>query len=313
MRKRIITLSAALAALGLIGAGALSAQAHDGAVEATCTGGLTINLTNYPNGSTIGGTIDGEPYDRTEFDGSYSDTITWTPTVNHEYNLSVTSGDGDINYDRTFSAAVTNCVPTPTEPPATQTPTPPVTETPKPTPTTPTKPGDQVVVGSWVDQRGSENCVGHVVLQVRATTTTPFVLVDGTWVIDPDPAHSVITTEERTRPMTDAEVAACTPTTPPSHEPTTPPTHEPTAPPVTNEPTAPASTPAAVVPPQNNTPTPDTKPVVKQQVKAAETGTLAFTGSQINPWVIAFAALAIASGIALLVVGPHLRRRFQRR
>ncbi len=208
--------------------------------------------------------------------------------------------------------------PEPTTPPVTETPkpeptTPPVTETPKPTPTTPTKPGDQVVVGSWVDQRGSENCVGHVVLQVRATTTTPFVLVDGTWVIDPDPAHSVITTEERTRPMTHAEVAACTPTTPPSHEPTTPPTHEPTAPPVTNEPTAPASTPAAVVPPQNNTPTPDTKPAVKQQVKAAETGTLAFTGSQINPWVIAFAALAIASGIALLVVGPHLRRRFQRR
>lgn len=146
MRKRIITISAAVAALGIIGVGALSAQAHDGAVEASCTAGLTINLANYPDGSTIGGTIDGKPYDRTEFDGSYFDRIPWEPTVDHGYSLSVVSGDGDHRYDRTYAAAVTGCVPTPsptpTTPPVTETPTPepttpPVTETPTPEPTAP--------------------------------------------------------------------------------------------------------------------------------------------------------------------------------
>lgn len=149
MKRSIAAISAAV----LLGTGAAvflasPALAHDGGVSADCNSGLTINLSNYPGNSTIEGTVDGKPYPKVAFSGSYADRITWVPTVNHSYILTVVSGDGDHNFDKKFSDAITNCVPvstpTPTPPVTTPTPTPPVVtppvETPTPTPTASTPP-----------------------------------------------------------------------------------------------------------------------------------------------------------------------------
>lgn len=136
-----VVLTATALGLGLALTGIQSASAHDGGVSADCNSGLTINLSNYPGNSTIEGTVDGKPYPKVAFSGSYADRITWVPTVNHSYSLTVVSGDGDHNFDKKFSDSITNCVPvstpTPTPPVVTPTPTPshtPPVSTPTPTP-----------------------------------------------------------------------------------------------------------------------------------------------------------------------------------
>lgn len=235
------------------------------------------------------------------------------------------------------------CTPTPepTTPPVTETPkpeptTPPVTETPKPEPTTPTP---TVVINphiqDYITCKGAafvlDNTSSTVDVEYNVAGKT-FNVAAGTaihtdadgYLFPTDIGVYKISTYPGDKVWAFAPPKDCEATTPPTteptpnptDEPTTPPTTEPTTPPVTNEPTAPATTPAAVAPNNNNsTPTTDTKPTVKQQVKAADsnTGTLAYTGADINPWVIALAALALASGIGLLVIGPRLRRRFPRR
>lgn len=119
-------------------------------------------------------------------------------------------------------------------------------------PVTPPQPADEVLVGTWVDQHGTPSCDVDTVATHRVTTTKPYVLVDGTWVVNTDESTWTVVDEEGTRPKTDAEIKACEvvvppteePTTPPTDEPTTPPTDEPTTPP-TGEPTEEPSTPPA--------------------------------------------------------------------
>ncbi|WAB82389.1 hypothetical protein OVN18_05135 [Microcella daejeonensis] len=56
------------------------------------------------------------------------------------------------------------------------------------------------VLGDWVVS--SADCDTREVTETRTVTTTPYVLVDREWV----PGESVVDTEERTRPMTEAEL-----------------------------------------------------------------------------------------------------------
>lgn len=138
---------AAALGLGLALTGAQAASAHDGGVEASCTGGLSVTLTKYPGNSTISGTIDGRAYPAVSFSGAYSDHITWEPTINHSYELTVVSSD---NYPtKHFAESITNCVPAVPE-----TPTPtsyvPVLPTPTTPSSTPTIPADKPVAGAPV-------------------------------------------------------------------------------------------------------------------------------------------------------------------
>lgn len=181
-------------------------------------------------------------------------------------------------------------------------------------PVTPPQPDDEVLVGTWVDQVGTPSCDADTVATHRTVTTKPYVLVDGTWVINPDVTTWTTTDEEGTRPKTADEIKACEVVTPPTEEPTTPPTDEPTTPP-TDEPTTPPTTeptpeptpttPAVVVPVTK--PTPPAAPVVKHAPKAqpvADTTTqLAFTGiDRTGMFVGGGIALALlAAGAGLLI------------
>jgi hypothetical protein len=101
MKKRtIIGLAVVAAAVATMFAAPSLASAHDGGIKATCTS-LSANLTNYPAGSTIGGTLDGVDLGTTTFGPSYFNSIPLDPTVAHSWSIRVTSGDGDKRYNFT--------------------------------------------------------------------------------------------------------------------------------------------------------------------------------------------------------------------
>ncbi len=70
-------------------------------------------------------------------------------------------------------------------------------------------PDPKVTYSSWVDVEDGENCEAGTVEQTRNIVTTPYKVVDGVAVLDPDNATSV--PESGSRPMTEAELAACEP------------------------------------------------------------------------------------------------------
>lgn len=107
--------------------------------------------------------------------------------------------------------------------------------------TVPTKP-DEVTYGDWV---GEPECGETEYVQTRTVTTTPYVWVDGEFVLDTDAA--VTTTETQTVPV--EEVEPC-PTTPPTTEPPT--TEPPTTEPPTTEP--PTTEPPVTIPPVTQPP-----------------------------------------------------------
>jgi hypothetical protein len=68
--------------------------------------------------------------------------------------------------------------------------------------TTP-QPPDKVEYGEWVD--GAKDCESKTVTETRTKTVTTYKWVDGEWVAQ----TPVVTTETRTRPMTEAELKEC--------------------------------------------------------------------------------------------------------
>ncbi|PYY33872.1 hypothetical protein DEJ16_03025 [Curtobacterium sp. MCJR17_055] len=118
------------------------ASAHTPEVSASCTQ-LHVALANYPANSTVDVVLDDTDHGTTTFGPSAFDTtFPLDTTRKHTWSVSVTSGDGDHAFDKTFAGESTDAcltvappVPTPT---GTPTPTP---STPAPTtPATPTAP-----------------------------------------------------------------------------------------------------------------------------------------------------------------------------
>lgn len=64
------------------------------------------------------------------------------------------------------------------------------------------QPEDKIVFSEWVD--GEYECTATKVPQTRTKSVTPYVLVDGKWVA----GETVTTTENQTRPLTEAEQEA---------------------------------------------------------------------------------------------------------
>jgi hypothetical protein len=127
MKARKIAAMSAIAALGLGGAlvATSAASAHDKSVDLSCTS-IGITLSNYPAGSTVGGTIDGVELGTSTFgpEGfSYSQPL--DPAVPHTYSVVVKSGDGNYAFNVNESGkSDPACIPV-VVPPTTE-PTPPV-------------------------------------------------------------------------------------------------------------------------------------------------------------------------------------------
>jgi hypothetical protein len=90
------TLAALLLAVGIVVLSpALSASAHDKTVTANCDNGLSISLTNYPQGTTVTVVVDGA--NRTSgsqtFSGNWSEKYDWESTVAHTFSVAVVSPD----------------------------------------------------------------------------------------------------------------------------------------------------------------------------------------------------------------------------
>lgn len=333
--KRAAIASAVIIGTPLAGlAFASSASAHDGGITATCNS-LTANLTNYPAGSTIGGTLDGLDLGTSTFGPSFSQTATLDPAVPHVWSITVTSGDGDPRY--TFTTAGTSdpaCIPV-VVPPVEE---PPVVVVP---------PAPVFYVQDFIDCLGGRFVLDNTSNDVDATYTVNGVAylvpagsalhtdADGT-IIQPNTALGApytITAGEQT--WTFPSSGNC-PTTPPvttDPEPTTPPVvlpptdepTEPSTPPVT--PSAPAttpgetgatpntSTPATPQSSQPNSPTtvqnvaataPDVVPTASPDEQRAEA--LAFTGTSDVIARIALAAVLLAAGFGI-IISTVLRRR----
>jgi hypothetical protein len=101
-------------------AAASPASAHTPDFEVTCTS-ASIDLTNYPAGSTVSGTLDGVDLGTITFGAEgYHGHTALDPAVPHEWNIVVKSGDGNHRYDVTYAGkSDPSCIPVvpPTEPP----------------------------------------------------------------------------------------------------------------------------------------------------------------------------------------------------
>lgn len=94
------TVAALLMAVGIVVLSpALSASAHNKTVTATCEGGLSISLTQYPANSTVTVVIDGQnrTYGTHTFSQSWNGNYSWTSTDDHSYSVAVVSPDDPIN------------------------------------------------------------------------------------------------------------------------------------------------------------------------------------------------------------------------
>lgn len=70
-----------------------------------------------------------------------------------------------------------------------------------------TQPDDEVTYGNWTN--GTYKCGDETVTQTRTKTVTPYVWNGTAWV--PDTAHTVTTTETKTRQPTSNELKSCSP------------------------------------------------------------------------------------------------------
>ena len=135
MNIRKITTGVAAVALATGGALALAApaSAHDAVFVERCEF-VALQLSSYPDGSLVSGTVDGQPFGGPFGTGGFQDSVNFTDlSVSHSWNISVTSGDGDPAFAKSFvGQSLPSCI-TPTPEPE---PTPPVI-TPEPEPTPP--------------------------------------------------------------------------------------------------------------------------------------------------------------------------------
>lgn len=297
-------ITAALAAVGLAAIGSLAlagpASAHDQTFDVTCTS-ITVNLTNYPAGSTIGGTLDGVDLGTTTFGPSFSQSAALDPAVAHSWSIVVVSGDGDHSFDRTF-AGVSDpaCIPVvvpPVEPPVEE--EPPVVVP----PAIVLEPRVQDYVdclgGRFVlDNTGSNQPVTFTVQQTAYQVAAGAALhtdADGTLYQPVDGLYTVTALDQT---WEFASAGNC-----PVDEPEEPATT--VVPPVTATPVTPATPVVPVTPAAPTTPatltaiTPATPAPAAAARALSDTDSLAFTGSSSTPVVIAAAAM-LAAGIALV-------------
>jgi hypothetical protein len=338
-RKAVTAVIAAALIAGPIIGVASAASAHDQALSVTCTQ-ISLNLSNYPSGSTVGGVIDGVDLGTSTFGPSFSQSAPLDPAVPHTYTITVKSGDGDTRYDKTFTgksdpACIPVVTPPPVEPPVVTPPvTPPVEEppvvTPPPAPVFYVQPFIDCLGGRFVFDNIGNTVAGTFIAQgvtyVVPAGTALHSDADGT-LLQPLDGIYTITAGETT--WTFPSSGNC-PTTPPTEEPTTPPvTTPPTDVPVpSDEPTVPVTVPTPPVTPTGSpSDTTGSSPVPSVSTPLVVTGdartvagtdstpepdasALAFTGARdLTAWIAAAAAL-IAAGFAAIVV-PILRRRKQ--
>ena len=307
MNARKIAAMSAIAALGLGGAlvATSAASAHDKTVDITCTS-IGIMLTNYPSGSTVGGTIDGVDLGTSTFGSegfAYSQAL--DPAVPHTYTLVVKSGDGNYAFDINESGkSDPACIPVVVPP--TEEPTPPVT----------TPPVVDVVVPKIqdylscdgaafvLDNTGSNVDVVYTINGIEypvAAGTALHTDADGTLIAPNEVGYTVTAADQSWYfPALTAEecpVAEVPPVV-------VPPTDEPTPPTETTPPT-PTETPVAPAPvatPGVAAPILVTDNAPAQRVAAVDTPEgLAYTGS--NPLQI---GMGLGLGLIILVGGAAL-------
>lgn len=334
-----VAIAAALVAAPVIGV-ASAAQAHDQALSVTCTQ-ISLNLTNYPSGSTVGGIIDDVDLGTSTFGPSFSQSAPLDPAVPHTYTITVVSPDGVGNKKFTGKSDPA-CIPVVTTPPVV------VLPTEEPTPPVVTPPVVDVVeprIQDYVkcegaafvlDNTGSTVPVRYLVSgDVRHEYVVPagqtiHTDADGT-LINPGPSGYTITAGDKTWTFPTSDNC---PTTPPTTtEPATPPVVVPPTDEPTEQPSEPVTPPTSSPEPEGTTPgssepTPNipqpSSPVersVSPSVVPSGSGSvptaspdeqradaLAFTGARDMTAWIAVAAVAIAAGAAAIMV-PILRRR----
>lgn len=308
---------------------ASSASAHDGGITATCTS-LSANLTNYPAGSTIGGTLDGVDLGTSTFGPAFSQTAALDPAVPHAWSIKVVSGDGDPRYS--FTSAGTSdpaCIPVVTPPPT----TPPVI----------TPPAPLFYVQDFIDCLGGRFVLDNIGNTVDATFVAQGVAylvpagtaihtdADGT-LLQPTGGDYTITAGEQawtfpssgncptTPPTTDPEPTTPPVVVPPTDEPTEQPSVPVTPPSTPAEPGPSGTTPAAstpAIPPLSSLNESGTAPTAASYDSPAKqvaspvvqpADALAYTGARDLLGGMLLAAGLIAAGFAAIVV-PILRRR----
>lgn len=338
MRKRLITAAAAVVTVGLIGGGAYAASAHTPDISCTPSGVVHIQLSSYPAGSTVTGTIGDAPVGPATFG---PDTFTASEkvdlTVEHGYDITVIGSDGQGNEHWTGTTSVLCGVPV--TPPVTEAPTPEPTpstpvETPTPTPTpTPSTPVDVVEprIQDYVTCKGAAFVLDNTASTVEVTYTVAgkqFVVPAGTavhtdadgFLFPADIGVYKITTYPGDKTWAFAPPSDCAVVTPPVETPTPQPTGPATGAPT---PTPTASTPVLVpVPtspsgttsvstttsPSSVTPEPSR---TASPVAAASTspGELAYTGTDrttLTIGIVAFVLLVLA-GTTILIRRRHRR------
>lgn len=351
MNLRAILAPTATAALltGVVGTGlalaaAPAAEAHDQALAVSCTS-IGLTLTNYPQGSTVSGTVDGVDLGSSTFGPSFSQSAALDPAVPHTWSIVVVSGDGDHRFDRTFvGQSDPACIPVVTPPvttppvvvPPTEEPTPPVTTPPTTIPpvdepTTPpvvTPPVD--VIAPLVQDYVS--CTGGAFVLDNTGSTVPVVYTingidftvpagaavhtdaDGTLISPVDgsiirdlPGRFYVTAADRSWTFTAPKASECG-TVPPTEVPTDEPTTPETTAPVT--PTTPevAPTVAPTVAPVTLTTTPAPVAATVTPAPVAADTTTAPDGLAYTGTPLAV-WIAAAFALALLALGIVLAAR----
>lgn len=260
-RTRVVLAAAGILAVGAAVALPIAASAHTPDFQVSCTS-ASIDLTNYPSGSTVSGTLDGDDLGTVTFGPErYHGHTALDPSVPHTWNVVVTSGDGDHRYDRTFAGTSDPaCLP------VIETPTPtPEPTTPAPTPVDVVTPMIQDYItcdgaAFVLDNTGSTVPVRYVVagkpFDVPAGTAV-HTDADG-YLFPTDIGPYTITTTPGDKSWTFTPPSGCAPATTPTPTPTDQPTPNPTDEPST-EPTTPAPTPTEE---PTTSPTPTTEPSV---------------------------------------------------
>lgn len=319
MKVRKIAAMSAIAALGLGGAlvATSAAQAHDKKVDLSCTS-IGITLSNYPAGSTVGGTIDGVDLGTSTFgpEGfSYSQPL--DPAVPHTYSVVVKSGDGNYAFDVNESGkSDPACIPVVVPP--TEEPTPPVTT--PPVIVDVVAPNLQDYIGCdgaafVLDNTGSNVAVVYTINGTDYLVPAGTALhtdADGTLIAPSENGYVIVAVDQTwTFPAPTAEECP-TPANPPV---VVPPTDTPTDTP-TDNPTTPAPIPSAPEPtdaPTAAAPAPsgptlaanDAAPSAARTTAPVADG-LAYTGSNAL-------GTGIGIGVGLLALAGGLGLVFRRR
>jgi len=167
---------------------------HGATISATC-GAATVTLTNeeaeYEDNLTASFTVwvDGEFYGAYAVIGGATEEVDLTFAEDSgDHTVVVRAGDAQGGGVIAEATVESDCIPA--------------------------QPEDQVVTTEWTD--GEYECGDTTVEQTREVTTTPYVLVEGEWVLDTE--NAVTVEETQTRDLTEAEIEAldCPVPTPPA-------------------------------------------------------------------------------------------------